>query len=125
MAKSASAPTRIAADVVASASAVAVAENRSVAEQVNYWTRLGMQVERSASATSRCVMGAITGTSQFSELSEEERAAAHAVIDSRIAERVAGQSFGSAARMAGHTTVSIDDSGSLIEISPDGSRRLL
>lgn len=125
MSKKASSPTRITADVAASASAVAVAENRSVAEQINFWARLGMQVERSASARSRAVMNAVAGVGQFSDLSKHDRMAAHALVDSRIAERVANQQFGASARRAGHRTVSIDEFGELIEITADGGRRKL
>lgn len=62
---------------------------------------------------------------QFSVLTPPERDTAHALIDADIAERVASQRFGPDARTAGHTTVSIDDDGQLIEIGPDGTRRRL
>ena len=125
MAKGASTPTRVTADVAATAASVAPTENRTVTEQINYWVRLGMQVERSASATSRQVLAVVAGDAQFSTLALEERAVAHATIDARIAERVAELRFGLAARKAGQVTVSIDENGALIEIAPDGGRRLL
>jgi len=125
MAKGASTPTRVTADVAATAASVAPTENRTVTEQINYWVRLGMQVERSASATSRQVLSVVAGDAQFSTLTEDERTVAHATIDARIAARVAAQRFGPAARKAGHVTVSIDDDGTLIEIAPDGGRRAL
>ena len=46
MAKGTSTPTRVAADVAAAASAVAPSEHRTATEQINYWARIGMQVER-------------------------------------------------------------------------------
>ena len=125
MAKGASTPTRVTADVAATAASVAPTENRTVTEQINYWVRLGMQVERAASATSRQVLSVVAGDAQFSTLTEDERTVAHATIDARIAARVAAQRFGPAARKAGHVTVSIDDDGTLIEIAPDGGRRAL
>lgn len=125
MAKGASTPTRVTADVAATAASVAPTENRSVTEQINYWARLGMQVERSASVTSRRVLAVVAGDAQFSTLTSDERTVAHATIDARMAERIAEQRFGPAARKAGRVTVSIDDDGTLIEISPDGSRRPL
>jgi hypothetical protein len=96
-----------------------------VAEQINYWARIGMQVERSSTVTNRRVLAVAAGDAQFSALTPEERTAAHAVIDARMAERVARERFGPAARLAGQTTVSLDDAGNLIEIAPDGSRRRL
>lgn len=125
MAEGASTPTRVTADVVATAASVASTENRSVTEQINYWARLGMQVERSTSVTSRRVLAVVAGDAQFSTLTPEERTVAHATIDARIAERIAKERFGPVARKAGQVTVSIDDDGTLIEIAPDGSRRPL
>lgn len=125
MAKGASMPTRVNADIAAAAAAVAPAENRTTAEQINYWVRLGMQVERSASVASRRVLDVITGDAQFSTLAPDERTVAHASIDARIAERVGRQRFGPDARQAGRVTVSIDDDGTLVEIAPEGARRPL
>ena len=50
MAKGASTPTRVKADLVAVAAAVAPAQNRTTVEQVNDWVRLGRHVEWAASA---------------------------------------------------------------------------
>jgi hypothetical protein len=125
MAKGTSTPTRVTADVTATAASVAATENRTVTEQINYWVRIGMLVERSTSVANRRVLAVVVGDAQFSSLTPEERTVAHATIDARIAERAAGQRFGPAARKAGHVTVSIDDDGNLIEIAPDGSRRPL
>lgn len=124
MAKGFSTPTRVAADVAATAAAVAPTESRTVTEQINYWVRIGMQVERAGSVASRKVLAVADGDSQFSTLTPQERITAHALVDARIAERAATQRFGPDARAAGQTTVSIDDDGNLIEIGPSGSRRL-
>lgn len=125
MAKGASTPTRVTADVAATAASVAPTENRTVTEQINYWVRIGMQVERSTSVAGRRVLAVAAGVAQFSALTPQERTFAHATIDARIAERVAEARFGPAARKSGQVTVSIDDDGTLIEIAPDGSRRPL
>lgn len=125
MAKGASTPTRVAADVAATAASVASSENRTATEQINYWARIGMQVERAASVDNRRVLAVVVGEAQFSTLSPEERTVAHGMIDARIAERVSNQSFGAEVRAAGQVTVSLDDEGNLIEIAPDGSRRTL
>jgi hypothetical protein len=125
MAKGTTTPTRVTADVAATAASVAPGENRTVTEQINYWARLGMQIERSTSVAGRRVLAAVTGEAQFTALTPEERTVAHATVDARIAERVAKERFGPAARKAGQVTVSIDDDGTLVEIAPDGSRRPL
>ncbi|MBX7069523.1 MAG: ParD-like family protein [Microthrixaceae bacterium] len=125
MTRPSSTPSRISADIAASAAAVAPYEHRTITEQINYWARVGMQIERSASVTSRSVLAVAAGRAQFSGLTVDERRAAHALIDAGIAERAASERFGAAARAAGQTTVSIDDDGYLIEIAPGGTRRRL
>ncbi len=125
MAKGATIPTRVTADVAAAATSVAHAENRTTTEQINYWLRIGMQVERSASTENRQILAVATGDAQFATLNPQEREVAHAVIDARIAQRAAAVRLGTTARRSGQTTVSIDDDGNLVEITPDGTRRLL
>lgn len=124
MGKGASTPTRVNADIAATAASVAPSENRTITEQINYWARIGMQIERSGSVANRRVLAAAAGDAQFSTLTAQERMAAHAMVDARIAERVAQEQFGPATRAAGITTVSVDDDGNLIEIQPGGSRRV-
>ncbi len=123
MAKASTTPPRMAADVVAAAATVAPVEHRSVTEQINRWARLGMQLDRATTASSRRVMAVVAGDAPFTSLTPEERIAAHATIDAEIAERIAAEPFGPAARRAGQVTVSLDEDGHLIEIAPDGSRR--
>lgn len=125
MAKGTSTPTRVTNDVATTAALVAPTENRTVTEQINYWLRIGMHIERSTSAAGRRVVAVAAGEEQFSALSPLDQTVAHAMIDAQMADRVASQRFGPAARKAGHLTVSIDDDGTLIEIAPDGSRRPL
>ncbi|MBM3660951.1 MAG: hypothetical protein FJW95_15820, partial [Actinobacteria bacterium] len=81
MAKGTTTPTRVTADVAATAASVAPGEHRTVTEQINYWARLGMQIERSTSAAGRRVLAAVTGEAQFASLAPEERAVAHATVD--------------------------------------------
>ncbi len=125
MSKPPSTSTRVAGDVVAVASSVAPGEHRTIAEQINHWARIGMQIERSGTITTRRVLAVAAGEDQFSTLNSEERETAHALIDAQIAERAASQRFGPAARAAGHPTVSIDNDGNLIEITAEGTTRRL
>lgn len=68
---------------------------------------------------------AAAGESQFASLTADERTAAHALVDAAIAERVADLRFGPTARSIGQVTVSVDDSGRIVEIAPGGRARLL
>ena len=78
MSKPASTSTRVAGDVVAIASAVAPGEHRTIAEQINHWARIGMQVERSGTIATRKVLAVAAGEEQFATLDSEERETAHA-----------------------------------------------
>jgi hypothetical protein len=118
-------PTRVSADVVGLAAAVAAVEHRSAAEQVSYWARIGMQVERDATAHRRRVIEVVAGAVQFSVLDSDERSIAHAVVDANITSGAASQRFGPAGRRSGQRTVSLDDDGNLIEITADGASRRL
>ncbi|QGG94944.1 hypothetical protein [Actinomarinicola tropica] len=67
--------------------------DRTPAEQLNYWARLGMNVDREV-ANLPHVLAAVTGRRQFADLDHGERALAHAVIDAQIAAGVAQSQFG-------------------------------
>ena len=125
MAKGATTPTRISADVFGLAAAVAAVEHRSAAEQVSYWARIGMLFERDATANHRRIIDAVSGDAQFAQLDTDERDVAHALIDANIARRVASERFGVVRRRRGERTVSLDDDGNLIEIAADGTTRRL
>jgi len=121
----ASIPTRVTADVFEAAAAVAAQDQRSATEQINHWARIGMQVERSGTLAHRKVREVAAGQAQFTELTHPDRQTAHALIDAAMSERAASARFGRSARTEGKRTVSLDDDGALIEISPDGTTRLL
>ena len=121
----ASTPTRVMADVFEAAAAVAAQDHRSATEQINHWARIGMQVERSGTLAHRKVREVAAGQAQFADLTDPDRQIAHALIDAALSERTAAARFGRSARAEGNRTVSLDDDGALIEISPDGTTRLL
>jgi hypothetical protein len=113
MEKPASIPIPVAADLAVSAASVARTEARTVTEQINHWARIGMQVERSRSLATRRLLSVVVGEAQFTTLNTDLRTEAHSIIDAHIAEQVAQQRFGSAARTAGHITASLDVEGNL------------
>ncbi len=88
MRRGTSRPTPVAADIAAT-------------EQINYWARIGMHFDRSESVAARQVLAVAVGDDQFSTLTPQDRTAARAVIDGRIAERVANHRFGPDSRSDG------------------------
>ena len=71
----ASVPTRVSADIAAAAAAVGAAEHRSAAEQINYWARVGIQLERATSVDHRRILAVAAGTEQARTLTPDERIA--------------------------------------------------
>jgi hypothetical protein len=96
LAKSRSIPAVVASDVAANAASVAPAHSRSVAEQISHWARIGMHIERAGSVATHRVREVDEGREQFSTLGGDERTVAHAMVDARISELAAAQSFGAA-----------------------------
>jgi hypothetical protein len=119
MRKGATTQTLVDVDLMAAAAAVAATQQRTVTEQINYWARIGMQIERAGSLARRRVLAAAAGEAQFASLSAVEREAAHALIDGHHAEAVVARRCGVDTRAVGHATVSIDDDGHSVEIAPD------
>lgn len=91
-----------------------------VAGQVSYLARIGTLIEQLAWTGER-VVATVQGTGQFAGMTDVQRATADVLIDARIAELAAAQSFGAAAPNDHQPTVAIDD-GNLVEIPSDGSR---
>ncbi|MBS1847381.1 MAG: hypothetical protein JST73_03800 [Actinobacteria bacterium] len=116
-------PTRISEDVSTAAAAVARDEHRSTSEQINYWVRVGMQVERSTTATSRMTLAVVTGRAPFSTLPPQQRAIAHSLIDADLSRRVAAAQFGQDAHDDGKTAVYLDDDGRVVQMAPGSERQ--
>lgn len=90
-----SVPMQLPDGIVARAEAAATSQDRTVAALVSYWARLGMLIEHGAS-TDEHIMAAVQGTGQFAALTDIQRIIAHALIDVRIEQSAAAQSFGTA-----------------------------
>ena len=112
-------PTRIAPDIVAAAKRVGAEEHRSQAEQINYWVRIGMALERQVSSTSRAVLAVVTGQKPFSSLTNDaDRRAAHALDDASIATRAAAARPGANPQRDSAPFADVDEDGNLITVTP-------
>jgi hypothetical protein len=95
-------------------------EHRSARQQLEHWTRLGMEVSAHETAPRRRIAAALRGEMPLSALATEERFVANVELDVAIRERAATASFGRAVLRAGTTAVALDESGVLVEFHPDG-----
>ncbi|CAM3709543.1 TA system antitoxin ParD family protein [Tsukamurella ocularis] len=118
-------PTRIADDIVADARAEAPSDGRSVAEQINYWARVGRNMTIHDSAMRRRIEAAAAGDLPIAELSRSEGRLFEAEAAVRLEDMLASTDLGAELSAAGVTTVSIDDEDRLIERRPDGTVRQL
>jgi ParD-like antitoxin of type II bacterial toxin-antitoxin system len=96
-------------------------ENRSARQQLEHWTRLGMEVSAFETAARRRVAEAIRGATPLSQLGPEERFAANVGLDIAIRERAEAASFGRGLLREGIPAVALDENGVLTDFQPTGS----
>lgn len=117
--------TRVAADLFDSAAAEGARQSRSAKQQLDHWIRVGREVTAHESAARRRIERVLAGEAELSSLTEDERVVANAEIDARIQHAVSTARFGPELRRRGVTTVSLDDDGRLVELTPAGNARVV
>jgi hypothetical protein len=118
-------PTRIADDVFEDARVEAAAEGRSIAEQINYWARVGRNVSAHHTTARSRVEAALAGTLSPDALDEAESRAFNAELKVGIRESLGEIDFGAVLAERGVVTVALDDDGRMVEYHPDGTQRLI
>ncbi|MEQ8833090.1 MAG: hypothetical protein RIB67_01445 [Miltoncostaeaceae bacterium] len=121
MSTAADRPTRVAADLLDSAIVEGARESRSAKQQIDHWARVGRAVCAQQTAARRRVEEALSGDLPLAELSEEEATTFNAEVQARIEESLRATSLGAVLNAAGVATVSLSDSGELMEHRPDGT----
>ncbi len=118
-------PTRIAPDVFAAAQEVGIREDRSAAEQVNHWARVGQSVALHQSASRRRIEAVLMGALPMSVLRPDELEIVNGELDALITAKALATPLGAAVSADGVTTVALDDQGRFVEYRPDGSSTVL
>lgn len=118
-------PTRIADDVFEDARVEAAAEGRSIAEQINYWARIGRNVSAHHTTARSRVEAALAGTLSPDALDEPESRAYNAELKVAIREKLGEIDFGAVLAERGIVTVALDDEGRMVEYHPDGTERII
>jgi hypothetical protein len=121
MAETADRVTRFAADLLDSAAAEGARQSRSAKQQLDHWARVGRAVSSRNTAARRRVEDALAGELNLRELTPEEGVVFNAEIDAAVQESLAGADYGQLLAQRGITTVSLDDSGRIVEHRPDGT----
>src|SRR6478609_207098 len=112
--------TRVAGDLFESAAVEGQRQSRSAKQQIHHWARVGRAVSSQHSASRRRVEAALAGDLELAELTVEEGVVFNAEISVAIEEGLAHTSYGGILAARGVTTVALDDSGELVEYTPDG-----
>jgi hypothetical protein len=125
MADTADRVTRVAADLMDSATVEGRRQSRSAKQQLDHWARVGRAVSSQHTAARQRVEAALSGRLDLRELSEEEGVVFNAEISAAIQEDLATTDYGQALAQRGITTVALSDAGELVEYRPDGTSTIL
>ncbi len=117
--------TRFAADLLDSAAAEGARQSRSAKQQLDHWARVGREVSNRDTTARRRVEAALAGELELRDLGVEEGIVFNAEIAAAIQENLAKSNYGEVLAKRGVTTVSLNESGELVEHRPDGSAVVL
>lgn len=118
-------PIKLQDELVAKARAEAKTMNRSLAEQIGHWVRLGYALEHQPGVSLDRVRQALAGERPFDGLTREERAAYLAGLEERTFHPKGVRGVQEDKKAAGHPFVVLGDQGEAIEVAPDGTRRAI
>ncbi len=113
--------TRVAADLLDSATVEGARQSRSAKQQLDHWARVGRAVSSQHTASRRRVEAALAGALATSELTVEEGVVFNAEISASIEESLARTHYGDVLAARGITTVALNDAGDIVEYRPDGT----
>ena len=117
--------TRVAADLIDSATAEGARQSRSAKQQLDHWARVGRAVSSQHTASRRRVEAALAGHVAISELTVEEGVVFNAEISAAIEEGLSRTNYGAVLAARGVTTVALNEAGDIVEHRPDGSSVVL
>jgi hypothetical protein len=125
MAEAADRVTRVAADLMESATTEGARQSRSAKQQLDHWARVGRAVSSQQSAARRRVESALAGDLNTNDLSVEEGVVFNAEISAAIEESLARTQYGDVLAARGITMVAMNDDGQIVEYWPDGTSAVI
>lgn len=129
-----SALTRIDEDLFAAAKSAGEVVNRSAAQQINHWARIGRELETSSALSASDIATVLEGRALYDDLGAGEKAVVRPEWDERMASLRTSLKLDDEFTAAGDTWVEADAQGRIVErggqgnaggASPHGSRGLL
>jgi hypothetical protein len=125
MSEAADRVTRVAADLMESATTEGARQSRSAKQQLDHWARVGRAVSSQQSAARRRVESALAGDLDTNDLSVEEGVVFNAEISAAIEESLARIKYGDVLAARGITMVAMNDEGQIVEYWPDGTSAVI
>lgn len=117
--------TRVAADLMDSASVEGARQSRSAKQQLDHWARVGRAVSSQQSASRHRVEAAMAGNLDLADLDADEEVVLNAEITAAIEENLAAANYGDVLSARGITLVALNDDGEIVEYRPDGSSSVI
>jgi hypothetical protein len=117
--------TRIAKDLLDAAEVEGEREHRSMAQQVEYWARVGREFTMHDSSGRRIIELAIENMAVDQRFEGVMRGALEAETNARIQELMLTTPIARVLAREGTDTVSLDEQGRLVEYRADGTQRIL
>lgn len=107
------------------ASREAAVMGRSVAQQIDYWARVGARMEKMSGVSVAKIRQALSGEAAFDDLNAAERGIALSDLDHGYSNLKPGRELAGELRASGVPYTEADSKGRLVQVMPDGSRRPL
>ena len=111
-------PTRVDDELYASAKLVGPVMDRSAAQQIAHWARLGREIEASGQLSYRDITAALEGRVSYDELGPREQAVVRAEWAERLEARRAALDLAATFTAAGHAFAELDDDGQVVVHAP-------
>lgn len=107
-------PTRVDGDLWEAAKASGATENRSAAQQISHWARIGRELESSPGVSHRDIVRVLQGAGSYDDLSEREQAVVRAAWEERFAERRESLDLAAEFTSQGESWSEVDEHGRIV-----------
>lgn len=107
-------PTRVNEDLFASAQLVGSLMDRSAAQQISHWARIGREIECGASISHRAIVDVLTKRTSYDQLTTEEQAIVRAEWSERMEARRAELNLGETLARKGRSYAELDEDGQVV-----------
>jgi hypothetical protein len=114
-------PIDVPSELLAEAGAVSEVMNRSVAQQIAHWARVGREVELAASVSVQSLRAVFAGRRSYDELSGEEQAVVRAQWAERMDVLRGGLVYTDVFSQQERSSAELDDESNVVRRKPDSA----